>query len=83
MEITPAITELRTGTSCGPKQTFLLFYSRYNGHSRDNEHLTLLFPYSEAKKRHFTFMLQLYVRSLESFGLYFDLYCIIIYHSNC
>ena len=83
MEITPAITDSRyygiADTSCGPKQTFLLFYSRYNGHSRDNGDLTLLYLYSEAKKRHFTFMLQLYVQSLEIFGLYFDLYCIVLY----
>ena len=49
MEITPAITDCRyygiADTSCGPKQTFLLFYSRYNGHSRDNGHLTLLYLY--------------------------------------
>ena len=49
MEITPAITDSRyygiADTSCGPKQTFLLFYFRYNGHSRDNGHLTLLYLY--------------------------------------
>ena len=36
MEITPSITDSRyygiVDTSCGPQQTFLLFYSRYNGH---------------------------------------------------
>ena len=36
IEITLAITDSRyygiADTSCGPQQTFLLFYSRYNGH---------------------------------------------------
>ena len=36
IEITLAITNFHcygiTDTSCGPKQTFLLFYSCYNGH---------------------------------------------------
>ena len=37
MEITPAIVDSRyiygiADTLCGPKQTFVLFYSHYNGH---------------------------------------------------
>ena len=84
MEIIPTITDSRyygiADTSCGLKQTFLLVYSRYNGHSRDNGHLTLLYRYlySEAKKIHFTYMLQLYVRKVLKF-LVCILSCIVSY----
>ena len=81
MGITPAITELLT-LHVVPNKHFYCF-TLVTTDTRDNEHLALLYLYNEAKKRHFTFMLQLYVQSLEIFGVYFALYCIIMYHSNC
>ena len=79
MEIIPAITdsaltELRI-LHVVPKKYFYCFtFVRTDTVvTTDTLRYCIQYMYSEAKERHFTFMLQLYVRSLEIFRLYFDL----------
>ena len=79
MEIIPAITdsaltELRI-LHVVPKKYFYCFtFVRTDTVvTTDTLRYCIQYMYSEAKERHFTFMLQLYVRSLDIFRLYFDL----------